>query len=59
MAGREPHPRIAGFFEPEEPFDRAADLSREQHEVDRRLIELGTPAALPDLQAPHPAQTPR
>lgn len=28
------------FFDPEEPFDTSADISREQHAVDRRLVAL-------------------
>ena len=52
IAGRDPHPRIAGFFEPEEPFDRAADLSQEQHAVDHRLIALCASLTAPDLERP-------
>ncbi len=40
LDGREPHPRIAAFFDPEEPFDDAEDLADEQLETDRRLIAL-------------------
>jgi uncharacterized damage-inducible protein DinB len=52
LDGRAPHPRIAGFFEPEEPFDRAADLSREQHAVDRRLVALCAALTPADLERP-------
>jgi uncharacterized damage-inducible protein DinB len=40
LAGRAPHERPASFFEPEEPFDSCAALSREQNAADRRLIAL-------------------
>ena len=38
--GRPPNGKPGAFFEPEEPFDRCADLQREQRAADRRLISL-------------------
>jgi uncharacterized damage-inducible protein DinB len=35
-----PHENPHRFFEPEEPFDTCAAISREQHAADRRLIAL-------------------
>ncbi len=35
-----PNTQVDDFFEPEEPFDTCADLQREQHQSDRRLIAL-------------------
>jgi len=40
LAGLPPHEKAARFFDPEEPFDDCAALSREQHASDRRLIAL-------------------
>jgi uncharacterized damage-inducible protein DinB len=40
LAGLPPHGSPGRFFDPEEPFDKCEDLSREQHEADRRLIAL-------------------
>ncbi|HST00584.1 MAG TPA: DinB family protein [Usitatibacter sp.] len=40
LAGLAPHENPGRCFEPEEPFDNCADLAREQHATDRRLIEL-------------------
>ena len=40
LAGRPPHPDARRHFDPEEPFDACADLSREQHSADRQLIAL-------------------
>jgi uncharacterized damage-inducible protein DinB len=40
LAGLAPHENAARFFDPEEPFDDCAALSREQHASDRRLIAL-------------------
>lgn len=40
LAGLPPHGSPGRFFDPEEPFDKCADLSHEQHEADRRLIAL-------------------
>src|SRR5687768_7708909 len=40
LAGLPPHERPARFFDPDEPFDDCAQLSREQHACDRRLIAL-------------------
>jgi uncharacterized damage-inducible protein DinB len=36
--GEPPHPNVRAFFEPEEPFDRCADLRVAQSAADRRLI---------------------
>jgi uncharacterized damage-inducible protein DinB len=40
LAGLPPHENAARHFEPEEPLDFCADISREQHAVDRRLVAL-------------------
>ncbi len=40
LAGLPPHGSPGRFFEPEEPFETCAALSREQHAADRRLIAL-------------------
>ena len=40
LDGLPPHGSPGRFFDPEEPFDACADLSREQHSADRRLIAL-------------------
>ena len=40
LAGLPPHEKPARFFEPEEPFADCAELAREQHAADRRLIAL-------------------
>lgn len=40
LAGLPPHENAARHFEPEEPFEKCADISREQHAVDRRLVAL-------------------
>ena len=40
LAGREPHPDIGSFYEPEEPFARVADLAPAQAAVDRRFIAI-------------------
>ncbi|HSN20981.1 MAG TPA: DinB family protein [Usitatibacter sp.] len=40
LSGRPPDPQPGRFFDPEEPFERCADLAREQHAADRRLIAL-------------------
>lgn len=37
-AGLPPHEKPARFFEPEEPFDRCAELAAAQREADRRLV---------------------
>ncbi|MGZ5038855.1 MAG: DinB family protein [Usitatibacter sp.] len=38
LAGLPPHENAARHFDPEEPFDTCAEISREQHAVDRRLV---------------------
>jgi uncharacterized damage-inducible protein DinB len=40
LDGREPHPSIGDFFDPEEPFDEVIDLAEEQAETDQRLIAV-------------------
>jgi uncharacterized damage-inducible protein DinB len=40
LAGLQPAENPGRHFEPEEPFDNCADISREQHAADRRLIAL-------------------
>ncbi len=40
LAGLPPHEDPWRHFEPEEPFGGHAELSREQHESDRRLVAL-------------------
>ena len=40
LDGRPPHPAIAEFYEPAEPFDEVIDLADEQAETDRRLIAV-------------------
>ena len=40
LAGLAPHENAARHFEPEEPFGTCAEISREQHAVDRRLVAL-------------------
>ncbi|MBC8023697.1 MAG: DinB family protein [Burkholderiales bacterium] len=52
LAGLEPHENAARFFDPEEPFDDCAALSREQHLVDRRLIALCESATDDRMEAP-------
>ena len=38
LAGQPPHPQPHRHFDPEEPFDDCAALSKEQHATDKRLI---------------------
>src|SRR5881394_48614 len=40
LLGQPPNPDAKNFFDPEEPFERCADLAREQLAADRRLIAL-------------------
>ena len=40
LAGLPPHENAVRHFEPVEPFGTCAEISREQHAVDRRLIAL-------------------
>jgi uncharacterized damage-inducible protein DinB len=40
LAGLGPHEQPWRFFDPEEPFERAEDLGRAQHDVDSKLIAL-------------------
>ncbi len=52
MAGREPHPDIGSFYEPEEPFATVAELAPAQLAVDRRLIALCESLGAADLGRP-------
>jgi uncharacterized damage-inducible protein DinB len=40
LAGLPPHENAARHFDPEEPFETCAEISHEQHAVDRRLVAL-------------------
>ncbi|HUJ01142.1 MAG TPA: DinB family protein [Usitatibacter sp.] len=40
LSGRAPDPDPERFFRPEEPFERCADLAREQRAADLRLVAL-------------------
>ena len=51
-AGLEPHPNPGRHFEPEEPFDDCAALSKAQHESDKRLIAYCEALADADLDGP-------
>lgn len=57
LAGLPPHERAGRFFEPEEPFDTCAEISREQHAADRRLIALCE--SITDAQLDAPVLMPR
>lgn len=50
LAGEPVNPDARGYFDPEEPFDRCADVSREQHVVDRRLVAVCVALTEPDLE---------
>ncbi|HQW39209.1 MAG TPA: DinB family protein [Usitatibacteraceae bacterium] len=52
FAGREPHPDIGSFYEPEEPFATVADLAPEQTAVDRRFIAICESMTAADLERP-------
>lgn len=52
LSGREPHPDIGSFYEPEEPFEKVADLAPAQNAVDRRFIALCESLAAADLERP-------
>ncbi|HEX4943965.1 MAG TPA: DinB family protein [Usitatibacteraceae bacterium] len=52
MAGREPHPDIGKFYEPEQPFEHVADLAPAQAAVDRRLITHCAALEAADLERP-------
>jgi uncharacterized damage-inducible protein DinB len=52
LAGREPHPDIGRFYEPEEPYGRLDELAREQHAVDRRLVALCASLSAAGLERP-------
>jgi uncharacterized damage-inducible protein DinB len=55
--GLPPHPQPARFFEPEQPFETCAELSREQHATDRRLIAFCE--KMDDARLDAPMQLPR
>jgi uncharacterized damage-inducible protein DinB len=57
VQGRPPNLEAGKFFEPEEPFERCADLADAQRAADRRLIALC--AALTDAQLDGLVQVPR
>ena len=48
LAGQPPHPQPHRHFDPEEPFEDCAALSKEQHATDKRLIAFC--AGLKDAQ---------
>jgi uncharacterized damage-inducible protein DinB len=52
LSGREPHPNIGQFYEPEEPFARVADLAPAQSAVDRRFVSLCESMRAADLERP-------
>ncbi|MGE0355665.1 MAG: DinB family protein [Burkholderiales bacterium] len=52
MAGREPHPDLASFYEPEQPFETVAALAPAQRAVDRRFIALCESLGPADLERP-------
>ncbi|MBZ0249717.1 MAG: DinB family protein [Burkholderiales bacterium] len=52
FAGREPHPDIGSFYEPEEPFATVAELAPAQSAVDRRFIALCEAMTAADLERP-------
>jgi uncharacterized damage-inducible protein DinB len=52
LDGREPHPSIGDFYDPEEPFDKVIDLAEEQAEVDRRFIAICERAGEADYDRP-------
>src|SRR5258708_36331891 len=51
LAGLAPHENAARHFDPEEPFATCAEISREQHAVDRRLVALCNAIGDRDLDA--------
>ncbi len=52
LRGQPPNAEVDAFFDPEEPFDTCVELSREQHAVDRRLVDICTALADTDLVRP-------
>jgi uncharacterized damage-inducible protein DinB len=50
LASQPVNPTARSYFDPEEPFERCADLSREQHAVDRRLVALCVALGESDLE---------
>lgn len=52
LAGREPHPDIGSFYEPEEPFATVAELAPAQSAVDRRFIAVCEAMTGADLERP-------
>jgi uncharacterized damage-inducible protein DinB len=57
LAGQPPHGNPGRHFDPEEPFATRAELSREQHAADRRLIAVC--CALDDAVLDAPMLVPR
>ncbi len=57
LAGQPPHEDPGRHFRPEEPFATCAELSREQHAADRRLIAVCS--ALDDAMLDAPMLVPR
>jgi len=55
--GEPPNPESRKFFDPEEPFDKCAELTREQRKADARLIALCL--ELDDAALDGPVQVPR
>ena len=55
--GLPPNPQPRKFFDPEEPFDTCAAISREQHKCDARLIAMCL--ELDDHALDGPVQVPR
>src|SRR5260221_13302665 len=51
LAGLPPSENPNRHFEPEEPFDTCAEISREQHASDRRLVAPFEAAAAPPSHA--------
>lgn len=52
LAGREPHPDIGSFYEPEAPFATVAELAPAQAAVDRRFIAICESLGPADLERP-------
>jgi uncharacterized damage-inducible protein DinB len=52
LANQPVNPNARDVFDPEEPFDRCADISREQHVVDRRLVAVCVALEESDLERP-------
>jgi uncharacterized damage-inducible protein DinB len=50
LAGAPVNPNARSYFDPEEPFDGCAEISREQHAVDRRLVATCVALGESDLE---------